>query len=137
MGPRPDIADGRADGALQSEVRRRLRVRPAGAAADAAACPSDAKPRALALWLLAPLILLAAGVVVELLVVPSKQWMTRLVGHNSMFCMRMIPLLAAPMLAALIVALRAGAPLHPALTGALPARPRRGSRPSSRLALPR
>ena len=36
-----------------------------------------------------------------------------------MFCMRMIPLLAAPMLAALIVALRAGAPLHPALTGAL------------------
>jgi hypothetical protein len=36
-----------------------------------------------------------------------------------MFCMRMIPLLAAPMLAALIVALRAGAPMHPALTGAL------------------
>ena len=36
-----------------------------------------------------------------------------------MFCMRMIPLLAAPILAALIVALRAGAPLHPGLTGAL------------------
>ena len=31
----------------------------------------------------------------------------------------MIPMLAAPVLAALIVALRAGAPLHPALTGAL------------------
>ena len=59
------------------------------------------------------------GKSVELLVVPSDQWLARLVGHHSMFCMRMIPLLAAPMLAALIVALRAGAPMHPALTGAL------------------
>ena len=31
----------------------------------------------------------------------------------------MIPLMAAPLLAALIVAMRAGAPLHPGLTGAL------------------
>ena len=79
----------------------------------------DAKPMALALWLIAPFILLAAGVVVELLVVPQGEWLTRLIGHNSMFCMRMIPLLAAPMLAALVIALRAGAPLHPGLTGAL------------------
>ena len=40
----------------------------------------DAKPRALALWLLAPFILLAAGVVVELLVVPQSEWMSRLMG---------------------------------------------------------
>jgi hypothetical protein len=53
------------------------------------------------------------------MVTPSNEWMSRLVGHNSMFCLRTIPLLAAPMLAALIVALRAGAPMHPALTGAL------------------
>ncbi len=79
----------------------------------------DAEPRALALLLIAPFVLLAAGVVAELLVVPQGEWLTRLVGHNSMFCMRMIPLLAAPLLAALIVALRAGAPLHPGLTGAL------------------
>jgi hypothetical protein len=45
--------------------------------------------------------------------------MLKLVGTNSMHCMRMIPLLAAPLLAALIAALRAGAPLHPGLTGAL------------------
>ena len=50
---------------------------------------------------------------------PRSEWMSRLVGHHSMFCMRMIPLLAAPILAALIIALRAGAPLHPGLTGAL------------------
>ena len=79
----------------------------------------DAKPRALALWLLAPFLLLAAGVVVELLIVPQSEWMSRLMGHNAMHCTITIPMLAAPILAALIVALRAGAPLHPALTGAL------------------
>jgi hypothetical protein len=79
----------------------------------------DAKPRALALWLLAPFILLAAGVIAELLLVPQSEWMSRLVGANAMHCTIMIPMLAAPVLAALIVALRAGAPLHPALTGAL------------------
>ena len=79
----------------------------------------DAKPRALALWLIAPFILLGAGVVVELLVVPQSEWLSRLMGHNAMHCMITIPMLAAPVLAALIVALREGAPLHPALTGAL------------------
>ncbi len=79
----------------------------------------DARPRALALWLIAPFILLAAGVVAELLLVPQSEWLSRLVGANSMHCTTMIPMLAAPILAALIVALRAGAPMHPALTGAL------------------
>ena len=79
----------------------------------------DAKPTALAVWLVAPFILLAAGVVVELLVVPQSEWLSRLMGHNALHCMITIPMLAAPVLAALIVALRAGAPLHPALTGAL------------------
>jgi hypothetical protein len=79
----------------------------------------DAKPRALALWLLAPFILLAAGVVVELLVVPQSEWVSRLMGATAIHCMITIPMLAAPVLAALIVALRAGAPLYPGLTGAI------------------
>ncbi len=79
----------------------------------------DAKPSALALWLIAPFVLLAAGVVVELLVVPRSKWMSRLMGVTAMHCTVTIPMLAAPVLAALIVALRAGAPLHPGLTGAL------------------
>jgi hypothetical protein len=79
----------------------------------------DAKPRALALWLLAPFILLAAGVVVELLVVPQSEWISRLMGATAIHCMITIPMLAAPVLAALIVALRAGAPLYPGLTGAI------------------
>jgi hypothetical protein len=79
----------------------------------------NAKPRALALWLIAPLVLLSAGVVVELLVVPQGEWLSRLMGATAMHCTITIPMLAAPVLAALIVALRAGAPLHPGLTGAL------------------
>ena len=96
MGPRPDIAD----------AARTVRFNLKFVDAFAFALPSllltlrlarpDAKPRAIALWLLAPLILLAAGVVVELIVVPSNEWLSRLVGHHSMFCMRMIPLLASP-----------------------------------------
>jgi hypothetical protein len=119
MGPRPDVAD----------AMRTMRFNLKFVDALAFALPTvlltlrlaypDAKPRVLALWLLAPLFLLAAGVVIELIVTSSNEWMSRLVGHNSMFCMRTIPLLAAPILAALIVALRAGAPLHPGLTGAL------------------
>ena len=79
----------------------------------------DARPRALALWLLAPFILLAAGVVVELLVTPQSAWMSRLMGSTALHCTVTIPVLAAPILVALIIALRAGAPLHPALTGAM------------------
>jgi hypothetical protein len=119
MGPRPDIA----------EAARTARFCLKSVDSLAFALPSllltlklarpDAKPKALALWLLAPFILLGAGVVVELLVVPRDDWLPRLIGHNSMFCMRMIPLLAAPILVTLIVALRAGAPTRPALTGAL------------------
>ena len=81
----------------------------------------DAKPRALALWLIAPFILLAAGVIVELLVTPQGAWMSRLMGENAMHCTVTIPILAAPVLGALIVALRPGAPLYPGLTGAMAA----------------
>jgi len=66
----------------------------------------DARPGALIAALIAPFVLLGGAVVVELIVVPPELWMPRLVGTN------------AP-LAALIVAMRAGAPAHPALTGAL------------------
>ena len=119
LGPRPDIAAGVNSArfwlkfvdsfafALPSLLLTLRLARP------------DAKPRALALWLIAPFVLLAAGVVVELMVVPQSEWLSRLVGENAMHCTVTIPMLAAPILAALIVALRAGAPLHPSLTGAL------------------
>ncbi|MCS0496442.1 NrsF family protein [Ancylobacter sp. MQZ15Z-1] len=72
------------------------------------------------LWLLAaaPLLLLA-GVAAELAVVPREAWMTRLVGHNSAFCLRVIPLLAVAPLACFLLVLRRGAPAHAGRAGAL------------------
>jgi hypothetical protein len=119
LGPRPDI------GAACTTMRFWLKF----VDSIAFALPSllltlrlarpDAKAGALALWLIAPFILLAAGVVAELLLVPQSEWMSRLIGHNAMHCMITIPMLAAPVLVALIIAMRAGAALHPAFTGAL------------------
>ncbi len=119
LGPRPDVA------AASETMRFWLKF----VDSFAFALPSllltlrlarpDAKPRALALWLIAPFILLAAGVIAELLLVPQSAWMSRLIGANAMHCTVTIPMLAAPVLAALIVALRAGAPLYPGLTGAM------------------
>ncbi len=110
VGPRPDLAS------ALGTVRFNLKF----VDSLALALPSllllvrltrpDAKPGAMALWLLAPLILLAAAVVVELIVTPQDLWLPRLVGHNMRYCTTMIPMMAAPILAALIVALRAGAP---------------------------
>ena len=70
------------------------------AVASARRCGSPARtpsPRALALWLLAPLILLGAGVSAELLVVPQSEWMSRLVGAEcDVLHDGPIPMLAAP-----------------------------------------
>jgi hypothetical protein len=79
----------------------------------------DARPGTLALFLLAPLALLAGAVVVELFVTPQSEWMARLIGHNMRYCTTAIPMMAAPILAALIWAMRPGAPQYPGWTGAL------------------
>ncbi len=119
VGPRPDFA----------EAVRTVRFNLKFVDAFALAAPSlllllrlarpEAKPGALALWLFAPLVLLGVAVVVELMVVPSSEWLPRLVGENAKYCTTMIPMMAAPLLVALIMAMRAGAPQHPGWTGAL------------------
>jgi len=62
-------------------------------------------------------LVLAAGVLVEMIVLPSPSWAGRLVGSNGLVCLLSIPLFALPMLIAEILALRQGAPTRPALTG--------------------
>jgi hypothetical protein len=79
----------------------------------------DAKAGLLIAGLVTPLVLLAVAVAVELSVVPSDQWMAKMIGHNMRHCLTVIPLLSIPPLAALIFALREGAPANPALSGAL------------------
>lgn len=68
--------------------------------------------------LLVPVLMLAAGVAAELVTTPASQWRTELVGRYAVYCTTLIPLIAAPALGALLLALRRGAPTRPALAGA-------------------
>ncbi|SED90306.1 hypothetical protein SAMN05444161_4340 [Rhizobiales bacterium GAS191] len=71
-------------------------------------------------WALAVVpVLLALGVVAELLATPAATWASSLVGSNSKVCLTVIPLLATGPLACLLIALRRGAPTRPGLAGAV------------------
>jgi hypothetical protein len=59
------------------------------------------------LALLAPL-LLALGVFYELMVSEPDRWGRLVVGRNSMLCLRTIPILSAPILVALLIAMKKG-----------------------------
>jgi hypothetical protein len=79
----------------------------------------EARMRDVAAVLSAPLLLLAGCVVLELLTVRPDHWMTGAIGSNSRICLVSIPLLAAAPLAALLTAVRVGAPVSPAAAGAV------------------
>ncbi len=79
----------------------------------------EASAGTLLAWLLAPVALLGVAVAVELASVPRELWLAKLVGKNWYHCLTMVPLFSLPPLAALILALREGAPRFPALTGAM------------------
>jgi hypothetical protein len=71
-------------------------------------------------WLLiAPIVVLAGGILSEMMLPQRLPMLTRLVGHNSMLCMSAIPVLSLPILGAAMVGLRHGAPARPAATGAI------------------
>lgn len=61
---------------------------------------------------------LACAVTAELVAVPSGAWASRLVGTNWLICLVNIPVLSALPLAALLAAMRRGAPDSPAGLGA-------------------
>jgi len=67
--------------------------------------------------ILAP-VLLACAVGVELAIVPSDQWMSKLVGHNARNCLTLIPLLSIGPLICFMIVLRHGAPSSPGWAGA-------------------
>jgi hypothetical protein len=66
---------------------------------------------------LAPGLLLLAGVGLELVVLPASDWSAALVGRNARTCLTYIPLMGLAPLGLLLLALRRGAPGHPALAG--------------------
>jgi hypothetical protein len=79
----------------------------------------DFKPDKRLWWLALGPALLIAGIVVELVSVPSSAWHARMIGHNSFYCMTVIPLLSLAPFAAVIYALKCGAPANPTIAGAV------------------
>lgn len=70
-------------------------------------------------WLLLiPAGILGIGVASDFVVPQRLNWISRLVGSNSVICMTAIPLLSLPFLAAALLTLRRGATSRPVLTGA-------------------
>jgi len=70
-----------------------------------------------ALWL-APLVLLA-GSMLELFTMPSESWLPAAIGRNGLWCLSMVPALAALPLAVSLYCLRQAAPANPARAGAM------------------
>ncbi len=62
--------------------------------------------------------LLIAAVTTELIVLPRSTWFPTLIGDRAFACMLLIPTLAAAPLAAILFALRSGAPDSPRIAGA-------------------
>lgn len=62
--------------------------------------------------------LLAVVVAIELAVVPSNSWLSRMVGSNALMCLLSIPLLSLAPLVALLLAMRTAAPASPIRAGA-------------------
>jgi hypothetical protein len=63
-------------------------------------------------------VLLVLAIVAELFATPARSWMPRLIGHNAVYCLTIIPALALAPLSCLLLALREGASARPGLAGA-------------------
>ncbi len=69
-----------------------------------------------AVWL-APAFLVIACLI-EMATVPDNLWMARMIGHNAVHCLTLVPLMALAPLAGLFLALKHGAPTDPQRAGA-------------------
>ncbi len=119
MGPRPDLADLMGEPRVLFKIFYPLAVFAcAGPLALRLARPTG-DPRPLVRLLILCLFVLVAAVGIELLVLPPDLWRTRLVGHNALVCMTMIPSFAAAPLIGALVVLHRGAPNNPSLAGAV------------------
>jgi len=76
-------------------------------------------PNSTLLLLLGAPIVLGIGVVADMIALPSDAWMPTMVGTAPFACLFYVPLLSGLPLALMLLALRQGAPAHPALAGAV------------------
>ena len=119
LGPRDDFATVASDPRFVFKFVVTLTLAASAAALVLRlACPG-VETRFSKLALAAGPALLALGVLVELALVPSSAWTTKLIGRNAIVCLTYIPLLSAPLLVAALIALRHGAPMRPGFAGAV------------------
>jgi hypothetical protein len=76
-------------------------------------------PTSKMLLLLAAPAVLGVGVIADMIALPSSDWMPTMIGDNALGCIVFVPILSGLPLAAMIIALRRGAPPRPALAGAV------------------
>jgi len=65
-----------------------------------------------------PAFLLLGAVIYELVTIPASAWLPRAMGMNGLICLANIIVLSLVPLCAVLYALRQGAPMSPAFTGA-------------------
>lgn len=119
IGVRPDFAEALRTWRFDAKFVVTLGALFAALAVGLPLLRPGAMPGARAIWLAAPLLTLAVGVGVEILAVPPDRWGSRLMGVNALHCLTLIPLLSIAPLAALLWAMRQGAPESPARAGAV------------------
>lgn len=76
-------------------------------------------PSTSVLLLLAGPLVLAFGVAAEMMSLPASFWMPSMIGTEPLACVIYVPILSGLPLAAMIIALRQGAPARPAVAGAV------------------
>ncbi|KSV75949.1 hypothetical protein N185_16005 [Sinorhizobium sp. GW3] len=72
-----------------------------------------------ALSLLFPAVLVCAGVVFELLALPTDMWRAAVLGRNAAYCVFFIPIFSLPPLVGFLWALKNAAPATPTIGGAV------------------
>jgi hypothetical protein len=70
-------------------------------------------------WLALGPAMLLLGVGLELITIPSDTWHAKMIGHNSFYCMTLVPMLSLAPFVAVLYALKCGATMHPAIAGAI------------------
>jgi len=74
--------------------------------------PSEVRP------LIVPALLLLGAVIYELVTIPSSVWLARAMGMNGLMCVANLIFLSIVPFGIILYALRQGAPMSPAVTGA-------------------
>jgi hypothetical protein len=115
--PRPDIAAAFSTGPFLFKLGLMLVLTASCMALLVDAARPVSTPGRRWTLLLAPL-LLAGGVLFEMLTLPASAWSARLIGHNPTHCLTFIPMISIGPLTWLLLVLRSSAPRRPTLAGA-------------------